>query len=174
MRVASCASSAEDRFGFRGLRCLARDCLQALLREPRDAAVLASGSIGELAQASRSLHPFGRGLARFGVTSGKRQFYQQRFVGYAADRLAPALRVVGCVEPIAERVSDSGAHCGIRFGLPRRGQLGDVAATARGGNAHFRRGIARQQAREFLGIRLQCGGGESALRGFGVLVLRRA
>ena len=161
------------RVGFAGLRSAARHRIEPLLRDARDAAILAFRRIREFAQTGCAGNTRRRRLARFGMTRGERQLDQQIFVIDCGEHAGATLRVMQCIECIDEAFGKRRAHCVIGFCLPRGGELARVGATARRGNAHFGCRISGQQMGDIGGIGLQLRHAQRALRRIRMLVLRR-
>ena len=160
--------------GFAGVRSAVRHRIEPLLRDARDAAILAFRRIRELAQTGCAGNTRRRRLAHFGMTRGERQLDQQIFVIDCGEHAGATLRVMQCIECIDEAFGKRRAHCVIGFRPPRGSELARVGAPARRGNADFGRWIGDQQVRDIGGIGLQLRDAQRALRGVRMLVLRQA
>ena len=105
----------QDGIRFGGLAVPVDDGVDPLPREPRHAAILLSGNVGDPAQSLRRLHAIRGRLARLGVLRGDRQLDERGFVADRRDRGAATIRIGRTARDIgADRV-------GARVGFEERG-----------------------------------------------------
>ena len=83
----------QDRVRFGASALAVRDRVDPLPREPRHAAILVLGGVGELAQSLGRVHALGGRHARFRMLRGERELDQRAFVADRGDRAAAALRL---------------------------------------------------------------------------------
>ena len=187
----------DDELGFGVLFAAVLDRLDALPREPGHAVVLVLGRVGELAQPVGRGHALGRRHARLRMLAVQGDIHQRGFIAHAGDSGAAALgiaRVQRHFDPDrigapvrrelrlraravlrlrqrpAQRCGERRPHGGIGFFFPGGGKRSQVGTTLRGGDAHLRRRIGKQQLREFARVRRQRRDAEQALRRIGMLV----